>query len=72
MVDLEVSYDGDGVCFGGRNILDEYPDKDMISDYRCGRDYPSGSGISVARWLLLRENASGFLQQTNSKKESGG
>ena len=48
MFDLEVSYDGDGymLAFGGRNIFDEYPDKDKISDYCCGRDYPSGSGIS--------------------------
>lgn len=48
MYDMEVSYAGDGymVAFGGRNILDQYPDKDKISDYCCGRDYPSGSGIS--------------------------
>ncbi len=48
MYDLEVSYAGDGyvLAFGGRNLLDQYPDKDKISDYCCGRDYPSGSGIS--------------------------
>lgn len=48
MFDMEVSYAGDGymLAFGGRNILDQYPDKDKISDYCCGRDYPSGSGIS--------------------------
>jgi iron complex outermembrane receptor protein len=48
MLDLEISYAGDGymLAFGGRNLLDEYPDKDAISDFCCGRDYPSASGIS--------------------------
>ncbi len=33
------------LSFGGRNILDEYPDRDSISDYCCGRLYSSGTGM---------------------------
>ena len=56
MVDLSVSYMGDSytVTAGGMNIFDEYPDKDEISDYCCGRIYPSASGISWqgGRWYV--------------------
>ena len=33
MLDLEISYARDGymLAFGGRNLLDEYPDKEMPS-----------------------------------------
>jgi iron complex outermembrane receptor protein len=39
------------------NIFDEYPDKDSISDYCCGRIYPSASGISWqgGRWYVKAE-----------------
>ena len=48
MTDLEVSYarDGNTLTMGGRNIFDEYPDRDSIGDYCCGRIYPSASGVS--------------------------
>ena len=59
MVDLSVSYMGDSytVTAGGMNIFDEYPDKDEISDYCCGRIYPSASGISWqgGRWYVKAE-----------------
>ena len=45
------------VTAGGMNIFDEYPDKDEISDYCCGRIYPSASGISWqgGRWYVKAE-----------------
>ena len=48
MIDAEFKYLAEefAVAFGVRNLLDEYPDQDEISDYCCGRIYPSGSGIS--------------------------
>lgn len=59
MVDLSVSYMGDSytVTAGGMNIFDEYPDKDEIGDYCCGRIYPSASGISWqgGRWYVKAE-----------------
>lgn len=59
MVDLSVSYMGDSytVTAGGMNIFDEYPDQDEISDYCCGRIYPSASGISWqgGRWYVKAE-----------------
>jgi len=33
------------LSFGGRNILDEYPARDSIGDYCCGRLYSSGTGM---------------------------
>ena len=45
-VDLEASYrlnDMFTITIGGRNVGDEYPEKDAISDYCCGRVYGSGS-----------------------------
>ena len=47
-VDLEASYqlnDNWRFTLGGRNVGDEYPSKDAISDYCCGRDYASGSYV---------------------------
>ena len=59
MADLSVSYMGDSytITAGGMNIFDEYPDKDGISDYCCGRIYPSASTISWqgGRWYLKAE-----------------
>ena len=33
------------VTLGGRNVGDEYPEKDQIADYCCGRVYASGSYV---------------------------
>ena len=33
------------VMVGGRNITDEYPDKDELGDDCCGRIYDSGSTV---------------------------
>ncbi|MCB1644251.1 MAG: TonB-dependent receptor [Pseudomonadales bacterium] len=47
-VDLEGSYainEMFTVTVGGRNIFDEYPDKDKISDFCCGRLYSSSSVV---------------------------
>ena len=59
MLDLSVSYMGDGYTLtaGGMNITDEYPDRDNIGDYCCGRIYPSASGISWqgGRWYVKAE-----------------
>jgi iron complex outermembrane receptor protein len=47
-VDLEASYqlnDNWRFTVGGRNVGDEYPSKDAIGDYCCGRDYASGSYV---------------------------
>lgn len=48
MFDAEAKYTGDtySIAFGGRNVFDAYPDKDELSDFCCGRDYPSGAGMS--------------------------
>lgn len=46
--DLEVQYqinDMFRVSVGGRNIFDEYPGKDSIGDYCCGRTYASGTVV---------------------------
>ena len=46
--DIEASYqinDMFKISVGGRNIFDEYPEKDIISDYCCGRIYSSGSNV---------------------------
>jgi len=46
--DLEVQYqinDMFRVSVGGRNIFDEYPGKDSIGDYCCGRTYSSGTVV---------------------------
>ena len=45
-IDVEATYrlnDMFTITVGGRNIGDEYPEKDAISDYCCGRVYGSGS-----------------------------
>ena len=59
MTDLSLAYYGDSytITAGGMNIFDEYPDKDNISDYCCGRVYPSASGISWqgGRWYVKAE-----------------
>ena len=47
-IDLEATYqfnDKWRFTLGGRNVGDEYPEKDAISDYCCGRDYASGSYV---------------------------
>lgn len=46
--DIEAQYqfnDMFKLSFGGRNIFDEYPEKDSIADYCCGRVYSSGSNV---------------------------
>lgn len=46
--DIEASYQINEmfkISVGGRNIFDEFPDKDSISDYCCGRTYSSGSNV---------------------------
>lgn len=56
MTDAQFTYFGDEftLTFGGMNVFSEYPDRDTISDYCCGRIYPSASGISWqgARWYV--------------------
>ena len=47
-VDVEGSYrinDQLTLTAGGRNVGDTYPEKDMIGDYCCGRQYSSGSYV---------------------------
>ncbi|HIF74492.1 MAG TPA: TonB-dependent receptor [Porticoccaceae bacterium] len=47
-VDVEGSYrinDSLTLTAGGRNVGDTYPEKDMIGDYCCGRQYSSGSYV---------------------------
>ena len=47
-IDLEAQYqinDIFRVAVGGRNVTDQYPDRDTISDYCCGRIYSSGTAI---------------------------
>ncbi|MEC8159410.1 MAG: hypothetical protein VX095_09155 [Pseudomonadota bacterium] len=48
MTDLSLAYHGESytITAGSMNVFDEYPDKESISDYCCGRECPSGSGIS--------------------------
>ncbi len=47
-LDLEASYqvtDELRVSLGGRNLTDEYPEKDSIGDYCCGRVYNSSTTV---------------------------
>lgn len=47
-IDLEAQYqinDIFRVAIGGRNVADEYPDRDSIGDYCCGRVYSSGTAV---------------------------
>ena len=47
-LDLEASYqftDELRVSLGGRNLTDEYPEKDNIGDYCCGRLYNSSTTV---------------------------
>jgi len=47
-VDLEARYQFNPnltFALGGRNVFDEYPDKDEIGDYCCGRLYSSGTVV---------------------------
>mgnify|MGYP003626954044 CR=1 FL=1 len=47
-VDVEAAYqfnDMFRLTLGGRNVFDEYPDKDEVSDFCCGRLYSSGSVV---------------------------
>lgn len=49
MIDIEGQYrvnDMFKVSLGARNAFDEYPEKDSISDYCCGRVYSSGTAVS--------------------------
>ena len=48
MVDMEASYLFEEVLVSGgiRNMFDQYPDEDELSDFCCGRVYPSGAGAS--------------------------
>ena len=46
--DLEAQYQINEmfrISVGGRNIFDEYPNVDSISDYCCGRIYSSGTAV---------------------------
>jgi iron complex outermembrane receptor protein len=56
MTDLQFTYFGEdfSLTFGGMNVFDEYPNKDEIGDYCCGRIYPSPSNISWmgGRWYV--------------------
>jgi len=48
MFDLEAQWqinDMFRISAGGRNIFDEYPPRDTISDYCCGRVYSSGTVV---------------------------
>lgn len=47
--DLEGRYRFDEIftlALGGRNIFDEYPQKDKLGDYCCGALYPTGTPVS--------------------------
>lgn len=47
-IDVEAQYQVNEmfrVSIGGRNIADEYPGADTISDYCCGRIYSSGTAV---------------------------
>lgn len=47
-VDIEAQYqinDTIKVSFGGRNVTDEFPERDNISDFCCGRIYSSGTVV---------------------------
>ena len=61
MTGLSLAHHGDSytITAGSMNIFDEYPDKDSISDYYCGRECPSASGISWqgGRWYMKAEYA---------------
>lgn len=49
LIDLEAQYQINDllrVTFGGRNVFDQYPEKDSIGDYCCGRLYSSGTAVS--------------------------
>lgn len=49
MVDVEGKYrfnEQITVAVGGRNVFDQYPDKDEVGDYCCGRLYSSGTIVS--------------------------
>ena len=49
LTDIEAQYrfnDMIKLSIGGRNVFDEYPEKDNISDYCCGRLYSSGTAVS--------------------------
>jgi iron complex outermembrane recepter protein len=48
MFDLEGRYnftDNLSMAVGGRNVFDEYPEKDAIADYCCGRIYSSATVV---------------------------
>ncbi len=46
------------ITVGGRNILDEYPERDTIGDYCCGRVYSSATDVSwQGRYYYLGLNA---------------
>lgn len=47
--DIEGRYQFDEIfslALGGRNIFDEYPQKDELGDYCCGALYPTGTPVS--------------------------
>ncbi|WP_334079287.1 TonB-dependent receptor plug domain-containing protein [Microbulbifer sp. M83] len=60
MLDLEGKYrfsEAISLAMGGRNILDEYPEKDEIGDYCCGRLYSSGTVVDwQGAFYYLRMN----------------
>lgn len=61
MVDIEGSYQFNemySLAVGGRNIFDEYPEKDELDDYCCGASYPTDTAVSwQGSFYYLRLNA---------------
>lgn len=62
LIDLEAQYqinDMLRLTLGGRNVFDQYPEKDSIGDYCCGRLYSSGTAVSwQGAFYYARLNAS--------------
>ncbi|MEX0739001.1 MAG: TonB-dependent receptor [Pseudohongiella sp.] len=62
LIDLEGQYqinDMLRLTLGGRNVFDQYPEKDSIGDYCCGRLYSSGTAVSwQGAYYYARLNAS--------------
>ncbi|KKN48835.1 TonB-dependent receptor plug domain-containing protein [Pseudohongiella sp.] len=62
LIDLEAQYQINDllrITFGGRNVFDQYPEKDAIGDYCCGRLYSSGTAVSwQGAYYYARLNAS--------------
>ncbi|MEX0964785.1 MAG: TonB-dependent receptor [Pseudohongiellaceae bacterium] len=61
LIDFEGQYrisDMFKVSLGARNAFDEYPERDLISDFCCGRIYSSGTAVSwQGSYYYMRLNA---------------